>query len=487
MKSRTLLNCALILLAAGTTLAQAQITGDVLGAHDLSPGGISPLRGSLSGSCLYCHAPHSGVGGNTPLWNQTLSTATETLYDSSTYHQDLNSQQSVINRQNITGRKLSPTQRPSARKDQSVNVRPVLSGDSSLCLSCHDGTVAPGQTVAYGKVPMAGGWKPGDNLGTNLQGSHPFSLPQKIQDSPVLVPSLASSGVTADNTGSVKLIKGNIECTSCHNPHVQAIDKVSLNFLVMDSSKGQMCLACHEPDPRTVSNQNNGLAGWTTSIHATSSNAVINQTPPYYVGGYSTVAQNACVSCHAPHNAPVSAQLIRSQTVAPQNPAEEDSCRNCHSGGSNVSAPNVLAEFGPAGQSVTPPAGTKVGHPFPTVANPHDAAEPALLNTDRHSTCADCHNPHSANQVTIFPNPPTIRISQTGVAGIGLDGQTVLTPAVNQYENCLRCHGSSTGKAVNAIYGYLPTRVVAAGDPLNVIFEFNSAADLAASSDGSPQ
>jgi hypothetical protein len=159
-------------------------------------------------------------------------------------------------------------------------------------------------------------------------------------------------------------------------------------------------------------------------------------------------------------------------------PAEEDSCRNCHSGGSNVSAPNVFAEFGMTGQSgALPPAtGTKVGHPFPSGTNVHDAAETILLNNNRHSTCADCHNPHAANQVTIFPNLPAIRVSQTGVAGIAMDGQTVLTPAVNQYENCLRCHGSSTGKAANAVYGYLPSRALAAGDPLNVIFEFSPTA-----------
>jgi predicted CXXCH cytochrome family protein len=400
------------------------------------------------------------------------------LYDSSTYHQDPNSPQGVANRQNLAANQLNLKKRPSVRKAQSGNVRSILSGDSSLCLSCHDGTVAPGQTVAYGKIPMSGGWKTGDNLGTNLQGSHPFSLPQKIQDSPDLVASLASSGTTTDVTGSVKLIKGNIECTSCHNPHVQNIDKTSLNFLVMDSSKGQMCLACHAPDARTVSNQNNYLAGWTSSIHATVNNAVINQGQNYYVGGYGTVAQNACVSCHAPHNAPLNAQLIRSQIPPPQNAAEEDSCRNCHSGGPNVSAPNVFAEFGLTSQSGTPPAGNgiKVGHPFPSQTNPHDAAESVLLNNDRHSTCADCHNPHAANQVTIFPNSPAIRVSQTGVVGIALDGQTVLAPAVNQYENCLRCHGSSTGKAANAIYGYLPSRVAAAGDPLNVIFEFSPAA-----------
>jgi hypothetical protein len=40
----------------------------------------------------------------------------------------------------------------------------------------------------------------------------------------------------------------------------------------------------------------------------------------------------------------------------------------------------------------------------------------------------------------------------------------------------LRCHGTSTGKAVNPVFGYLPLRVVSSGDPLNVIAEFTTTA-----------
>jgi len=63
------------------------------------------------------------------------------------------------------------------------------------------------------------------------------------------------------------------------------------------------------------------------------------------------------------------------------------------------------------------------------------------------------------------------------VSGVSaLDGVTVLTPAVNQYENCVRCHGTSTGKQRLIIYGYAPVRVVSASDALNVIPEFASTA-----------
>ena len=409
--------------------ASAQISTDVIGIHNLGPGTNSPISGGLSGACLYCHAPHSGVSTNTlqtPLWNQTLTTQTYTPYGSTTYVE--------------TG-----------------NAQPPLGQDSNLCLSCHDGTVAPGLTQAYGKVPMVGTMYSSDVFGTNLQGSHPFSLVLPMKDSPDLVATLVSQGKTADPTGAVKLVNGNIECTSCHNPHAQSTDTVVQNFLVRDSSSGQMCLACHDPT-RVVSGQVNRIAGWSNSIHALSQSKTSNQPS---VGGYTTVGQNACESCHTQHEATGQVRLLRGMN--------EQDCMACHNGGSNVSpaAPNVFAEYN----------APKVGHPFTTANNLHDAAEGILLNQNRHSTCVDCHDSHGVQQVGVFPAPPAIRVSQTPIAGISAtDGVTVVQPAINQYENCLRCHGNSTGKVTNPVYGYLPVWAASAGDPLNVIPQFSASA-----------
>ena len=418
--SRLLCVCGVVMLLA-VALA-AQIQQDVLGSHDLSPSSSAPVHGIASQACLYCHAPHSGLGGSipSPLWDEQLSTATYTLYESSTYVEK--------------------------------GAQPSLGADSSLCLSCHDGTVALGQTIAYQKIPITGNMNKPDIFGTALQSSHPFSLVLPMKDSPDLVASLVSQGKTGDPTGKVRLVNGNIECTSCHNPHVQAGDPVNLNFLVIDSSSSQMCLDCHDPN-RVMSGQVNHLAGWTNAIHATATNKTTNQP---YVGGYATVAQNGCNGCHMPHNAPGPARLLRG-------PNEQD-CIACHNGGSNLSpaAPNVFAEF------------AKISHPFTTGNNTHDAAESALLNQNRHATCVDCHNGHADQRVASFPPPPLIRVSQTNVTGISAnDGVTVVYPAINQYENCLRCHGTSTGKVSNPIFGYLPIWAVSAPDPLNEIPQFS--------------
>ncbi len=413
--------------------AAAQVNGDVLGMHNLTAASGASVYSQGSLGCTFCHAPHSGLGGVTPLWNQKLSTQTYVPYTSTTYIEQGNTQ-------------------------------PTLGITSSLCLSCHDGTVGVGQSAAYGQLPTVGSLNSVDSFGTTLTGSHPFSLVLPMKDASNLVASLVSQGKTADPTGAVALVNGNIECTSCHNPHVQATDKIAQNFLVRDSSNAQMCLACHDPN-RVVQGQVNPLAGFTGSIHQTATNQV---SPDGHIGSYPTVGVNACASCHMSHNSVAPARLLRPATpAAPGNDPVTQDCMTCHNGGTYLSPVpmNIMAEV------------AKTAHPLPSGNNYHDAAEAVLLNNNRHTTCADCHNPHASNQTTQFTAAPALRPSQAGVSGISaLDGVTVLTPAINQYENCLRCHGTSTGKQRLIIYGYAPVRMVSAPDTLNVVPEFAATA-----------
>ena len=463
MKSKRLLICVFVALASSLA-AQAQLSADVLGSHNLSPGGTSPIQGTVSAPCLYCHAPHSTRTATlpVPLWTQQLSSVQSyQVYTSTT----------MVNQ---------------------TNPSPPLGSDSTLCLSCHDGTVAPGTLQPWGQVPMTGSMNATDILGTNLQSVHPFSFVLPLKANPAdLVPSLtANPPSTADTTGVVNLINGNVECTSCHNPHVQNIDPNS-NFLVINNSNSALCLACHSTIPSgtgmgmstasqtavvsggakvATANKVNPLEGWKTSIHATTPNRVATQASLEAFGGagevtgkktslgsYPTVAQNGCLSCHTSHNAKSPASLLRG--------SYDQACLLCHGGGSNVSpaAPNILAEL----------SLPKIGHSFPQTNHPHQAGEGALLNQNRHATCVDCHNGHSSKRVAVFPGGPELRPSQGRVEGISAtDGITVLNPAVNQYENCLRCHGTSTGKVTNSEFGYTPIRAVAASDPLNVIPQF---------------
>ena len=422
MRLRVLLT--VLVIASAETAASGQISGDVMGVHNFAPTGISPVTGARPDTCAYCHAPHSGL--NVGLWNQKLTKQIYTTYSSDT--------------------------------EKNTGAQPTLGSDSNHCLSCHDGTVAMGSTVVYGQVTTHGSINSQDVFGANMQTTHPFSMVLPLKDSIDLYASLAANHRTNDPTGAVALVNGNVECTSCHDPHIQAKDPIALNFLVKNSSSGQLCLACHNPN-RRISGQVNPIEDWPTSAHATST-AKIPQTAS--LGSYPTVTANACESCHAEHNAAAGSRLLRG--------FNEQDCFGCHNG-SNVSPmpayADVFAEY------VSP----KVGHPFPTSNNPHDPAESVLLNNNRHATCVDCHNAHSAEIVGTFPRPPLIRISQRDIAGISAtDGTTILAPTVNQYENCLRCHGTSAGKQTLPIYGYFPNRAVSAGDPLNLIPQFSTAA-----------
>jgi predicted CXXCH cytochrome family protein len=232
--------------------------------------------------------------------------------------------------------------------------------------------------------------------------------------------------------------------------------------------------------PRSAGSNTNPLAGWQTSVHAIATNKVapqivresnfegLSRIAPVMrrqsLGPYATVSRNACESCHSMHNAPGKESLLKG--------VSDGACLNCHDGSSNVSPPlpNILSEM-------TSP---KHGHEYSAGSSPHRPDEPVLLNQGLHVTCVDCHNSHASQRVTDFSAAPKVRGSQAGVAGISAkDGKTVVSPAVNQYEICLRCHGASTGKKASANFGYQPRRVVSAPDPLNVIPEFNA---LAASS-----
>jgi hypothetical protein len=138
-------------------------------------------------------------------------------------------------------------------------------------------------------------------------------------------------------------------------------------------------------------------------------------------------------------------------------------CVACHNGSDVVSPslPSIVAEL------------NKPGHPIPANKNLHQSREKALLDGNRHATCVDCHNPHASQPTDSFANL-TLRKSQLGVSGISAtDGTTVLQPAQYQYETCLRCHGSSTGKETLTQFGYYPNFLVQSADPLDVLPQFN--------------
>lgn len=413
-----------LLLAALTGAQTSPPTTDVLGVHDMSSG-ISPTRGPNANACLYCHAPHNALS-TSPLWNQTLSTKEYILHPDST----------------------------------STPSSPAKVGMASLrCLSCHDGSVGVGRTASSGTLLMTGTFR--SYMGTQLAGSHPFSMQPQIKDNATLVSTLAASHVTKDK--AVSLVENNIECSTCHDVHNQYKDLRSPKFLVRDNSKGLLCLACHDVGVRTVDGIKNSLTGWPASAHALSVAAV---APKAQLGGYTTVGEFACSNCHRSHDALGTALLRKNPNVQAGIDETSQSCFTCHDGSDSLAQPllNVIAAFN--GQQ---------GHPFPDANNLHSMNEPIVLNRNRHATCEDCHNSHAAQPTTSFPATPDLRPSQIGVSGVTM-GREAGSTVTFQYENCLRCHGNSLNKQSLPAYGYMPARALFSGDTLDVSLQFANGA-----------
>jgi len=281
-------------------------------------------------------------------------------------------------------------------------------GSTLLCLSCHDGTIALGSVVSRTSIInfSTGAFMPAgvSNLTKDLRNDHPVSF-------------VYSSGIaTADGqlkaptaiTPPVTLESGKMQCTSCHDPH----KNIYSDFLVATSQNSNLCNSCHQ---RTY---------WTASSHSTSTKTWNGTAPdpwPFTEPTMTTVAQNACESCHNPHNGGSNVMLLKYQ-------AEESNCLDCHSG--SVAAKNIATQFAKTYK-----------HTMTASTNVHMANEATQVTT-MHVECVDCHNPHAArNQVA---SAPAVNGFLTGVKGISQSGVAV-NPATNAYEVCYRCHAGSTG------------------------------------------
>ena len=363
--------------------------------HDLTATGSGPVKSSQADSCIFCHAPHNLSPNITPLWDHTLSTQTYTTYTSSTYN--------------------SGAETPST-------------GSSRLCLSCHDGTVAVGLTVAKGLLPTTGAMTAADVFGANLAPSHPVSMTPADDGQ---LASVLFSNPASTKDPAVHLVAGKVECVTCHDPHVQNNDPLVPMFLVRSNSAGALCLACH--DPSRV--QPNNLNGWTTGSHATSASTVPKGGS---FGAYGNVAANACSNCHGAHNKPSTPRNLKA--------VEQANCSPCHNGLNITPAiPNVVAEF------------SKVyAHPTMTVTGAHDPAEALPVNSTRHAECADCHNPHAAAAQTGTATPPSVQAALYGVTGWDTSG--ALKPATKEYQTCFKCHADSTNKPTTSTYGRTAVR-----------------------------
>ncbi len=341
--------------------------------HNLSASGPGTVKAAGEAQvCIFCHAPHNS-SPTAPLWNRRTPGGSYVPYSSSTAKANAG----------------QPT------------------GASLLCLSCHDGTIALGDVLNRAStITMAGGVTTmpagsASNLGTDLSGDHPVSIPYTA----ALAATRGELVAPSTLTGRVRLdASGQLQCTSCHDAH----DDSNGKFLVIPNQASALCQTCH------VKNY------WSLSDHRLSGKTWNGAgTNPWPHTSGTTVAVNACENCHRPHTAGGKKWNLNYA-------AEENNCYSCHNG--NVAAKNIQAEF--AKSSL---------HPVASTTGVHDPVEPAVVQS-RHVECVDCHNPHASNA-----SGGVLAGSLAGVRGVNIAGSEI-NPATAEYQICLRCHADSNGK-----------------------------------------
>ncbi|MFZ5861465.1 MAG: cytochrome c3 family protein [Nitrospirota bacterium] len=343
--------------------------------------------------CVFCHTPHgaSVTGGEfkAPLWNRNLdyqASRTYQLYDqvwSFSFEGTLN---------DAAGRR--PT------------------GYSRLCLSCHDGTVALGNTLNapgsggyLGQIPMTGALGPGGTiprgsgdltgdtrrLGLDLRNDHPISFtfdstlliqdPELVDPGPALT---APSRKVSDPTpiSPARRYPGNdtntydsVQCTSCHNPHQVNYPKfLRANWFHNeinnpDPTKNHpteqiICLFCHDK-PRWIDNTH-AISTAVRSQYPLVNNDPSNENSGYDFDGSHTVSEVACRNCHDPHTIQGAKRLHREGVNAQGTDGIEATCYLCHSPNTTPTAVGTLVAGDPtSGANPRFVAGT--GRPAPDV------------------------------------------------------------------------------------------------------------------------
>ena len=400
---RLLLLTGILLYILGSFIsvhAGPKSVADPKNKHNLSISGPGPIKAlNETQVCIFCHTPHN-ANPEGPLWNK--DTNAKTTYINYWSH-TLNTYTSPKNAPNING-------------------------VSKMCLSCHDGTIAIGAVrsrpqgiavtsssqgllSAEGRLTSVPGL-----IGTDLSGSHPISFvfDQRLA---ALNPSLI---VPSDR--DVRLDRnGEMQCTSCHDPHddSKANDQNNpdLHFW-QKATFDEVCLACHSFTKKTAKNP----------VHLDTQKML-----------------KGCGSCHKGHGMQNTAMLPSS--------SESKECFQCHGDSTVVAkaknARIIASTVTMQNQDVEKEFQKPYHHPIETEALHSDSE--ILPETDasqkRHVACADCHNVHTATK----ENPVA------GVSG-SRSGRVFVEQTDKEYEVCYKCHS----------YNYnLP------GDEKNKALEFN--------------
>ena len=251
MKKMLVTSLALGIMAIAGSAFAASVTytpgaGIVGSVHDLSSGGVGavyPTNDPQDRICVVCHAPHHALKPADyaatdfqylPLWNHELTTNTDWIMYSAGFDTPLSGGHASYSTE-MGG--LAP------------------GGVSLLCLSCHDGTVAPN---TYGFTPSSStnvadvatyGFGATNTTyliggGGDLSNHHPigFSYEGAQLEDNEIAPSSTSIN-TGVKTIADLLYSDKMECVTCHDVHNTENEGEKLLWVSNDQSA--FCCTCH--------------------------------------------------------------------------------------------------------------------------------------------------------------------------------------------------------------------------------------------------
>ena len=263
MKKKMLIAVAVSALSATSAFAAITVGAGagVLGSvHDMNNVGGGIAKDNQGRVCAFCHTPHHAIdstdpnaGDYMPLWSHKLTTQGFTQYDSGTFD-----------------------------AGKVGNIEP-LAGPTRLCMSCHDGEIAPDQHYGgantgnkfTGNEFVGLEWQIGIGAAGALNRTHPIGF--NLADA--IAADTAGSNAGSVNSGFVdgiatgtffkgsttktiqsQLYNGIMTCATCHDVHnkdnvvnvinagvdAEHTDTIGRNYLVFARQSGsELCLSCH--------------------------------------------------------------------------------------------------------------------------------------------------------------------------------------------------------------------------------------------------
>lgn len=163
---------------------------------------------------------------------------------------------------------------------------------------------------------------------------------------------------------------------------------------------------------------------------------------------------DACAVCHASHSA-------QGRNLLTLGGPQSDLCFTCHDSAGTGASTRVQAQYtDPAAPANDPSTGSYFRHDALAAGSGHSQAQIDEFGgqSDRHSECGDCHDPHAATPVdsTQTANGWTVSGRAAGTSGVAvtngaagaapwyafLDGAT--SSLTLEYQLCFKCHSGFT-------------------------------------------